>query len=353
MVAHSSVSYYGVIILGILTIILIIVKRSNGERNMSAAAGMEGFQQNQPFILKHDDDCYDEFYCQIHNKLFYSQPYINYCVKAIIQTTFKKSGKSSAISDSDSDETGEVDATTTPISTTTTKQSQCKRNKENATSANGGVLLDVGSGTGKAVEAFVKRGFQAYGIDKSISMNEYANDNCTLGAFRHGNVEETMLYETNTFTHITCLFYTFYYFNDKVLFLKNCHDWLQPNGYLIIHVVNGLQPRIPSQQIELKNSPTKMMTATLPEPKTAIMKQPGYSYESTFITKPNKIAIWKETFTDINSSYIRQHEKTLFMEEPDELKQMVEMCGFDISAIVSLEPIGAINEFLYFFQSQI
>ena len=42
----------------------------------------------------------------------------------------------------------------------------------------------------------------------------------------------------NSFSTITCFYFTIYYIKDKNTFLQNCYNWLMPGGYLVLHLVN-------------------------------------------------------------------------------------------------------------------
>ena len=57
-----------------------------------------------------------------------------------------------------------------------------------------------------------------------------------------------MEFPADTFTHITCLYFTIYYIKDKRLFFENCFKWLKPHGVLVIHLVNmnKFDPILPS-----------------------------------------------------------------------------------------------------------
>ena len=47
-----------------------------------------------------------------------------------------------------------------------------------------------------------------------------------------------MNFDAQSFTHITCLYFTIYYIKDKTRLFKNCYDWLKPGGYMVLHLVN-------------------------------------------------------------------------------------------------------------------
>ena len=52
----------------------------------------------------------------------------------------------------------------------------------------------------------------------------------------------------NNFGLITILYFTIYYIKDKMTTFRNCYNWLDYGGYLILHLVNKdeFDPIIPS-----------------------------------------------------------------------------------------------------------
>ena len=79
----------------------------------------------------------------------------------------------------------------------------------------------------------------------SVYKNKY---DCFL--YFIGNATEVMLYPAHTFTHITCLYFTIYDIKNKFLFFRNCYEWLQPGGYLTVHLVDrdSIDPLLTNRQ---------------------------------------------------------------------------------------------------------
>ncbi len=95
------------------------------------------------------------------------------------------------------------------------------------------VVLDVGSGTGHFVDALVKKGIQATGIDSSNAMVQYSKKRYPHD-YLIGDVSNTSLFPNAAFSHLCCMYYTIYYLNAS--FFQNAKEWLQPGGYLIVHL---------------------------------------------------------------------------------------------------------------------
>jgi SAM-dependent methyltransferase len=70
-----------------------------------------------------------------------------------------------------------------------------------------GLIVDLGSGTGRDVEYFSEKGFKSIGIDFSKEMILYARKNRKAGIFRYGDI-----------------------IKDVNIFLKKANNWLKKRG---------------------------------------------------------------------------------------------------------------------------
>ncbi len=95
-------------------------------------------------------------------------------------------------------------------------------------------VLDVGSGLGYHVNALNENGISAVGLDSSKAMVRHSKETYPC-SFVHGNVLNTSLFPEHAFTHILCLYYTFYTIHDKETFFRNAHHWLVEDGMLYLH----------------------------------------------------------------------------------------------------------------------
>ena len=141
-----------------LIVILVVFKFSEKKR--------EPFSQKKKFILKEGLQVYDDFYCGIYDELVFDKVKNEY-------------------------EIGEIINVTKP-----TSQSK---------------LLDVGSGTGEIVSLFNKKGINAQGLELSDAMVKKSQKKFPQLKFTHDDVTKVMVFPANSFTHITCLYFTIYY----------------------------------------------------------------------------------------------------------------------------------------------
>jgi SAM-dependent methyltransferase len=254
----------------------------------------EGFQQNERFLLKTGNDCYDDFYTEIYDSLWKPYNRVKYETTLILDTLQPDIEFSN--------------------------------------------MLDVGSGTGSFLNELKIKGYNVSGVDISKSMSEKAIENYSLKNkydYVVGDILDPMMYERSIFTHIFCIDFTLYEFECKKTFFKNCYYWLQNNGYLIIHLadMNNFNPIIPAAKPftleSIKQFGTKRITTTE-------IDFPEFIYESDYISKGIDKIIHKESFTDKKTQNIRQNERTLFFETNEDIIKLAADNGFIAKGYLSL-----------------
>ena len=95
-------------------------------------------------------------------------------------------------------------------------------------------VLDVGCGTGHHVHALHQK-TQVVGMDVSSDMIAVAKKRYPH-TYMQGDALNTSTFSPESFTHITCLYFTIYYMKDKRRFFQNAYHWLTPGGYLCLHL---------------------------------------------------------------------------------------------------------------------
>jgi SAM-dependent methyltransferase len=194
----------------LFTIVLITNIITSAYHNKNKKEGFEGkYNINDQelngtkFITKYGTDLYDDFYVQIYDDLVFSKIKDNFEVTEIIKST--NPSKSSYI-------------------------------------------LDIGSGTGHHVKNLSDNGYKSIGIDLSNAMVTQSKKNYPDMKYLQGDCLDAILFQANLFSHITCLYFTVYYIENKRQFFTNCMTWLKPGGFLALHLVNRTKfdPIIPA-----------------------------------------------------------------------------------------------------------
>jgi len=284
------------LLLGIIFVLLIVHKRSFPQ--------IEGFSQQEKFVVKKGTDIYDDFYADIYDDLFYKEIRNTYEVGSIINKTGP---------DSES------------------------------------LILDIGSGTGHIVDTFNNRGYKAVGLDKSKSMIEFAQDEYPNNEYVHGDALNAMIFPPESFTHITCLDFTMYYIQDKRAFFDNCYRWLMPGGYMIIHLVNRqmFDPIVPAGKPLLLVSPQSHAKERITN---SSVKFNNFQYMSDFQVFPNDFAQFKEVFTDDKTGKVRQNIHEYYMPTQKYILSQAKDVGFIMLAIIDLVKSQDEYQYLYVLQ---
>ena len=260
--------------------------------------GVEAFQQSGPFSLKTDADIYDEFYCDIYDRLMLPDVRVEYELGIIMRTLNPDKNQSR--------------------------------------------ILDVGAGTGTLVNSLVSAGYNAIGVDKSLAMvqkgilNEKSNHSKSKGGIIKGDIGEPMLFDKGVFTMILCLDFTLYEISDKTGFFKNCYSWLERGGYLVIHLAekDEFNAIIPGAKPMVLDSIEQLGPERV---KKTVIDFGGFVYTSDYVDGSNEYElIHKESFTDKVSKNVRQNELTLYMEPSEKIIEMVSKIGFIPKGLVSM-----------------
>jgi SAM-dependent methyltransferase len=304
----------GMIILGIL---LYKISTPPYEKQIQ-----EGFSQEKSFVLKQNQEIYDDLYVDMYDNL---KDTVHRCESELIQIL--------------------------KLTEPSTKNS---------------CFLDIGSGTGYTVNQLTAAGYRAYGLEKSKSMINYCQIKYPEIEIKEGDVFDPMSFERSTFTHILCTNFTIYEFKDKLTFFRNCYSWMMPNGYLILHLVepkkfNITNPNIESDtiifnSIKLPNNVIDMLNKSKknkPEKQTleVTVNFEDYKYNGYYDNKnqDDNTIIFIETFTDNKSKHIRKNEQTLYMDNIENIEKMALSAGFIFHGKVDMNKCsgGDKNQYLY------
>ena len=143
-----------------------------------------------------------------------------------------------------------------------------------------------------------------------------------------------MLFERGVFSHVMCMDRTIYEIPDKIAFFRNCKHWLQPGGYLILHLVepdkfNAIVPLgqptgFLADTEQLKTADGKRVTDTAID-----FIDFKYNSKYDFSNLTDKSAVTHtEKFTDTESNKVRQNERTLHMSSCKFILEDTRYCGF-------------------------
>jgi ubiquinone/menaquinone biosynthesis C-methylase UbiE len=265
--------------IGVALLVLYVIYRVYSYMNPP----VEGFAQREKYVLKQGDEVYDDFYVDFYDELLFDPVKNNYELNE-----FQRAGK--------------LDK----------KKSY---------------ILDVGSGTGRHVHSLHKNNYKCTGVDKSSAMVSYAKNKFKGIDVRQGDVMSAMLFPKDSFTHVTCFYFTIYNMEDKTTFFRNCYNWLKPGGYLMLHLVDKdkFNPIISSADPLMIVNPQKYSKKRITN---SIVKFKDFTYKADFKVKNDTIAEFDEVFKDNTTKNVRQNKHVLYMENKDDILRKAKQSGF-------------------------
>lgn len=210
-------------------------------------------------------------------------------------------------------------------------------------------ILDIGCGTGQFVNQlhdnnriFVK------GVDISEKMLLKAKQKYPKNEFVKKNCSDSLNFYQDEFNIITLLYFTIYYFPNKEQLIENCFKWINPGGYLILHLVN-LNKFDPSGEGLNENS----------EKKSISIQDNDFNYSSKFIIDKSKECktndnysniTYKEYFKFNNNKTVRMNEHNLYGTSQRLILSMALEKGFILREQKHMKDIGASYQYLYILQ---
>ena len=264
----------------------------------------EGFEQIDKYVFKSGLDVYDDFYAEIYDYLVFNSLKNEYEIGEIIN----KTGPSS----------------------------QSK-------------VLDIGCGTGHHVAELSSRSIDTIGIDISEAMIKKAKDNYPDYKFKLGDALNGNTFDSNKFTHILCMYFTIYYFNDKQQFFKNCFNWLLPGGYLLVHLVDRdvFDPILPPGNPLLLISPQKYAKERITSTK---VKFTDFAYAANFELDENSdTAKFSEKFKNDIDGKVRKQEHVMYMPELSTIVDEAQGAGFILDGKINLLQCQYEYQYIYIF----
>ena len=282
---------------------------------------VEGFEQQDKYKIHENDTIYDNFYADIYDELFIQPNKIEAEVDEIIHITGALEGS--------------------------------ERDKKNFK------VCDLGCGRGHHVHELKKKGaMSVVGCDKSDAMLQNARDLYPTCKFIKGDFMKPMLFSEEEYNVLTCFYFTVYYVQDKRAFLRNCYQWLKPEGYLILHLVdrNHFDPVVPGGKPLFIVSPQKFAKDRITN---SLVKFRSFQYKSDFTAPPTSkkrsgggtgeknIGKFVEKITDDKTGKVRENIHTYYMPTNREMLEIAKEVGFTVTGQVDL--VHVLNEYQYLY----
>lgn len=290
-----------------------LLNKSMSRGNTSTT--VEGFQneQSEAYVLKKDDDRYDNFYVSIYDQLFYNDFAVNYELGTISNLIpFQKKDK----------------------------------------------ILDIGSKTGHTIGLLQEHDYKhVVGLESSQKMMQESEKNYPAAEFVLGKPTDSMLFADKSFTNILCLQKSIYKYRNKQEIFQNIYNWLEVGGHFVVHVVDKdmfdpvLNIAKPFVLINPQSVAKKRITKSY-------VSFEDFTYEGDFQVKPvqngndnNQSCVYKEVFKPrSDSEKVREHQTTLWIPPKEEIKEIAIDNGFILKDTIDLIMSRQEYQYIYVFE---
>lgn len=234
------------------------------------------------------------------------------------------------------------------------------------------IVVDVGCGTGVHLDLLATElpDAQLYGIDLSPDMLSAARQRLRPHGGRvrlmEGDLNDREALYEGMCTHLVCYYFSFNYAKSSRTFFENARRWLQPNGYVCVHLVDPHKfdpvPEVanPVRGISLQRYFTKRKTDAKIILNRSHNGADGVSvshrsrnriYKCNFEHKPKtRSAVFTEEIIDPAARHVRRHTTTLHMPHHEAVVQAARKAGFRLRHVTPLLEIGDEYEYLCYLQ---
>jgi ubiquinone/menaquinone biosynthesis C-methylase UbiE len=271
---------------------------------------IEGFTSND--IITHNSGIYDKFYSRIYDKIF---------------TDIKKTSLE-----------------LTNVMEHTIKRVEDPFPKEDIK------FLDAGCGSG-ITSSIIGKLYPVTCLDKSNEMLEVAKTRQSAGMkLLQGDIKDRSLFQANSFSHIMCMYFTMYYFQNIDHIFENFSKWVKPNGFVIIHLVD-------KKAFDPIANPSSPFILTDPQSyvdkrKTdSIIVFNNFTYNSNFKLLSKDKATFNESFEYKDpKKNTRRQQHTFYMYDKAKYVTTAEKYGFVLEKIEPQTFSGYAHHYLFIFR---
>lgn len=213
-------------------------------------------------------------------------------------------------------------------------------------------ILDIGCGQGDHVQLFNSKSMRCTGIDVSLPMITAGKkkNNIKSNVIRMGDASQRDLFSPNTFSHIICMYFSYYYFKNPEKVLANVKQWLRNGGYFVVHLVDRekfdpiLEPASPFPAFsKQKYSKERIMKSNV--------EFNNVSYEADFrLNKKENRGYLQEIFKGKEEDYNRKQTHTFYMKDHEEIVSDIKQFGFELLHTTHLLNAEYEYQYLYYFR---
>jgi len=218
------------------------------------------------------------------------------------------------------------------------------------------VIADLGCGTGTHLVTITQQKIKPrlYGVDTSRQMLDKAHSVLKAYTPTVRLLETSFDYKnaltTNTFTHITCYYFSFYYSKNHKQLLQNIYKWLVNGGFFCVHLVdiNKFDPVLDAANPFIGISLQSYMSK---RKRDSVIILNDCIYQSNFTYHPSKnIAYFNENIIYDKENTYRKNIHKLNVSTHNQIIEDARLIGFKLRNITPLYNLGYEYQYLCYLQ---
>lgn len=220
---------------------------------------------------------------------------------------------------------------------------------ENINYNNESKFLNIGCKTGNINNILSSKNIINYGLDTSSKMINIAEKKYPESNFILGDINNNIMFNNNPFTHILCLNLEIYNIHDKNRFFNNCNQFLQNNGYLILHLMD--ENNFNSIAAATKTNPLlNVNNYMIKKINNQIINYNDIIYKSKYSIYPNDFGAngeFKETIIEKNTNNIIENIKNMYILDRSNIINIAKSFDFKLLDIIEIKLRDYKNEYIY------
>jgi len=216
-------------------------------------------------------------------------------------------------------------------------------------------VVDLACGTAPNACWFKDLGVDYIGVDISESMIQKAREDCPKASFQIGDVTNIHLFPQKSKSHCILLGFGIYEFQNPKIISDNVYQWLEPDGYFVVHMVDPDQFD-PLLDLASPFAAFSLQKYSLDRQVDSNIYFDQFKYKGSFKKeKGADNAEYDEIFTyydkDSNAGIkYRENKHKLFMPSKERLIDIIKTSGFRHIENVDLVRCGKEYQYLSYFQ---
>jgi len=215
-------------------------------------------------------------------------------------------------------------------------------------------VLDMCCGTSPHACYFTQLGIDFVGVDISEAMLARARQDCPSAKFQKGDITQVHLFPQKSLSTILLLGFSVYSFQNPKILFDNAYQWLQPEGFLVLHLVDP-DKFDPLHDLASPFASFSLQKYSLDRQTDSTIFFDQFKYVGSLKKKPNEDeAVYQETLTYYdptlnNGIKYRENKHRWSMPSKERMIDIVKTSGFKHVETQDLLRVSKEYQYLVYF----